>query len=131
MLSKQRAKGPGLSHGRGLLCADLARVAVPIGISTLAPARLRGLSDLCEGGVRVLCMGDGTQPAHRGRVAEVTAPEEVSPMISQSRVVAVISRFSPRRLVSLAITLVILAIPAVVAALTAAPTCGAGCLPGV
>jgi hypothetical protein len=33
------------------------------------------------------------------------------------------NRLSPRRLVSLAITLVILAIPAVVAALTAAPTC--------
>ena len=81
MLSKQRAKGPGLSHGRGLLCADLARAlasAVPIGISTLAPARLQGLSDLCEGGVRVLCMGDVTELAHRGRVAEATEPEEVS-----------------------------------------------------
>jgi hypothetical protein len=34
---------------------------------------------------------------------------------------------SPRRLVSLALTLAILAVPTLVAALTAAPNCGGAC----
>jgi hypothetical protein len=38
------------------------------------------------------------------------------------------NRLSPRRLASLIVTLAILAIPALVAVLTAAPVCGAHCI---
>ncbi len=37
-------------------------------------------------------------------------------------------RLSPRRLVSVVLTVAILAIPAVVAVLTAAPSCGGSCI---
>jgi hypothetical protein len=37
-------------------------------------------------------------------------------------------RLSPRRLVSLIVTLIVLAIPTVVAVLTAAPNCGGSCI---
>jgi hypothetical protein len=52
-------------------------------------------------------------------------------MTRRSRIVVLMNRLSPRRLVSLAVTLAIVSIPAVVTALTAAPICTKSCLPGV